>query len=129
MFRGIATINVYAGDLEAAIRWYSEVFGMEPYFNRPGYAEFRVGDHEMEFGIIDAAWLPAGMSREPGGAVAYWHVDDLESTFKRLIELGATEREPVIVRGEGFVTASVVDPFGNVLGIMTNEHYLGQVRA
>jgi len=27
------------------------------------------------------------------------------------------------VRGEGFVTASVVDPFGNVLGVMTNTHY------
>jgi hypothetical protein len=23
-----------------------------------------------------------------------------------------------------FVTASVIDPFGNILGIMTNEHYL-----
>jgi hypothetical protein len=27
-------------------------------------------------------------------------------------------------RGEGFVTAAVVDPFGNVLGIMDNPHYL-----
>jgi hypothetical protein len=27
-------------------------------------------------------------------------------------------------RGEGFVTASVVDPFGNVIGIMANPHYL-----
>ncbi len=24
----------------------------------------------------------------------------------------------------GFVTASVLDPFGNVLGIMFNQHYL-----
>jgi hypothetical protein len=24
----------------------------------------------------------------------------------------------------GFVTASVVDPFGNVLGVMYNRHYL-----
>ena len=31
-------------------------------------------------------------------------------------------------RGEsGFVTASVVDPFGNVLGIMTNPHYVEMV--
>ncbi len=27
-------------------------------------------------------------------------------------------------RGEGFVTAAVTDPFGNVLGIMYNRHYL-----
>ena len=27
-------------------------------------------------------------------------------------------------RGPGFVTASVVDPFGNILGVMVNQHYL-----
>jgi hypothetical protein len=26
-------------------------------------------------------------------------------------------------RGPGFVTASIVDPFGNVVGIMYNRHY------
>jgi len=31
----------------------------------------------------------------------------------------------VIERGPGFVTASVVDPFGNVLGVMRNQHHLG----
>jgi len=38
--------------------------------------------------------------------------------------LGATEYQPITKRGEGFVTASVVDPFGNVLGVMYNQHYL-----
>jgi len=32
--------------------------------------------------------------------------------------------EAVTERGPGFVTASVADPFGNVLGIMYNRHYL-----
>ncbi len=27
-------------------------------------------------------------------------------------------------RGPGFVTASVLDPFGNLLGVMYNRHYL-----
>lgn len=27
-------------------------------------------------------------------------------------------------RGEGFITATVIDPFGNVLGLMYNPHYL-----
>jgi len=33
-------------------------------------------------------------------------------------------RQPPTERGPGFVTASVVDPFGNVLGVMHNQHYL-----
>ena len=55
----------------------------------------------------------------------YWHVDDVAATFERLLAMGAREHLPITHRGEeGFVTASVVDPFGNVVGIMNNPHYL-----
>jgi hypothetical protein len=49
MLRGFATINYWADDLEAATRWYAELLGIQPYFQRPGpdgglaYAEFRIG--------------------------------------------------------------------------------------
>jgi hypothetical protein len=39
-------------------------------------------------------------------------------------KLGAKEYEPLIEREAGFKTASVVDPFGNVFGLMYNPHYL-----
>ncbi len=120
--RGFATLNFFADDLEAAKDWYAEFLGMDPYFARPGYYEFRVGDYQHEFGLIDGKYAPA--DRQTGGAIMHWHVDDLEGTFKRLLSLGATEYQPPTTRGEGFVTASVVDPFGNVLGIMYNAHYL-----
>jgi hypothetical protein len=48
-------------------------------------------------------------------------------TLARLLELGATEHDPITQRGDGtkgFTTAAVVDPFGNVLGIMYNPHYV-----
>ncbi len=67
---------------------------------------------------------PQGRSTTPGGAILYWHVDDVTGTLKRLKELGATAFEPPTQRGEGFHTASVMDPFGNILGIMYNPHYL-----
>jgi len=38
--------------------------------------------------------------------------------------LGARVLEKPVERGPGFVTASVVDPFGNILGVMYNRHYL-----
>jgi predicted enzyme related to lactoylglutathione lyase len=56
--------------------------------------------------------------------VVYWHVDDVAATLKRLVSLGARQLGKVTERGPGFVTASVIDPFGNVLGIMYNRHYL-----
>lgn len=53
MLRGFATINFWADDLEAAKAWYTELLGIAPYFERPGYAEFRIGDYQHELGIVD----------------------------------------------------------------------------
>lgn len=125
--RGIATVSFYAADLEAAQKWYAGFLGIEPYFNVPGYCEFRIGDYQQELGIIDSRYAPSPSGANPAGAIVYWHTDHLEDTLQRLLTLGATPYEPIIDRSGGqgsFVTASVVDPFGNVLGIMTNKHYV-----
>jgi predicted enzyme related to lactoylglutathione lyase len=124
MLRGFATISLWADDLEAAKTWYTELLGIGPYFERPGYYEFRVGDHEDELGLIDRRYAPGGSAPGPGGAVMYWHVDDVRAALAKLLSLGATEYQPYTERGHGFITASVVDPFGNILGIMHNPHYL-----
>ncbi len=125
--RGLATVNFYATDHAAAKKWYSEFLGIDPYFNVPGYSEFRIGDYQQELGIIDAAYAPETYSGNPSGALVHWHVDDLKVTLDRLISMGAKEFLPITDHSQGkgtFVTASVVDPFGNILGIMTNVHYL-----
>ncbi len=127
--RGLANISFYAADLAAAKAWYSEFFGLKPYFEVPGYIEFRIGDYQHEFGIIDAAYAPKNMAPGPGGAITYWHVDDVEAAFAKLLQHGCKQYEPVVKRGEGFVTASVTDPFGNVLGVMYNAHYLAVLAA
>ncbi len=125
MLRGFATVNCWADDLEAAKEWYSELLGIEPYFERPGYYEFRVGDYGHELGLIDARYAPHDPAASPAGVIAYWHVDDVAATLERLLSMGAREYEALTHRGDkGFITASVVDPFGNVLGVMYNPHYL-----
>ncbi|SDD11274.1 VOC family protein [Niabella drilacis] len=123
--RGVATVNFYAANHKEAVKWYADLLEMEPYFNVPGYSEFRIGDYQNELGIIDSKYAPGSLTDKPAGAIVYWHVDDLPSTVDRLISMGATIHAPITARGSnGFVTASVVDPFGNILGVMTNPHYL-----
>jgi predicted enzyme related to lactoylglutathione lyase len=129
MLRGFATISFWADDLEAAKKWYAGLLGIEPYFERPGYCEFRVGDHEDELGLIDSRYAPGGSATGPAGAVMHWHVDDVRAVLEKLLSMGAREYQPYTERGIGFVTASVVDPFGNVLGIMHNPHYLQMLAA
>jgi predicted enzyme related to lactoylglutathione lyase len=129
MLRGFATISYWADNVEAAKNWYAELLGIQPYFIRPeegppAYVEFRVGDYQDELGIIDRRYAPQGAAGDPGGAVMHWHVDDVPATFERLLSMGAKEYQPITPREAGWITASVVDPFGNVLGIVYNPHYL-----
>ncbi|HMQ54362.1 MAG TPA: VOC family protein [Anaerolineae bacterium] len=130
MLRGLTTVSFWAADLEAAKQWYTELLGHAPYFERPGpdgkpaYIEFRLGDYQHELGIIDSNFAPQGAAG-PGGAVVYWHVDDVAKALEKAKALGATDYQPLTQWGEaGFTTASVLDPFGNILGLMYNPHYL-----
>jgi hypothetical protein len=60
---------------------------VEPYFSSeaagrgPGYVEFRIGDYQHELGIIDRRFAPPGLAAGPGGALVYWHVDDVAATW------------------------------------------------
>ncbi|MGW0044943.1 VOC family protein [Rhodococcus sp. NPDC003348] len=129
MLRGLTTVSFFADDVAAAKDWYTEVLGIEPYFardvdGRTAYVEFRIGDLQHELGIVDARFAPHARTEQPAGQIVYWHVDDATAAFERLLSLGASVHDKPLERGPGFVTASVVDPFGNVLGVMYNQHYL-----
>lgn len=134
MLRGLTTVSLFADDPSEAARWYAEVLGTEPYFVRPvegppAYIEFRIGDYQHELGIVDRRFSPHGASGSGAGVVTYWHVDDVEAALERLVHLGATVHQKPIERGPGFVTASVIDPFGNIVGVMYNQHYLDVLRS
>ena len=134
MLRGLTTVSYYADDVPGAVRWYSELLGVEPYFVRPvegppAYVEFRIGDYQHELGILDSRYAAHGRSEQAGGAVIFWAVDDVAASVERLVSMGATVHEKPVERGPGFITASVIDPFGNILGVMYNQHYLDVLAA
>jgi len=128
MLRGLTTVAYLADDLAAAKAWYSELLGIEPYFNRAEYIEFRLGDYQHELEILDRKYSraePASQPRpNPAGATVYWHVDDVTAAMDRLVSMGAKELDAPRDFGDGFIGASVIDPFGNILGVMYNPHYL-----
>ena len=123
--RGLTTVSYFAADHAAARQWYTDFLGVKPYFERPGYAEFRLGDYQHELGIIDSRYAPGTESTAGrAGVVVYWHVDDVQAALARAVKMGARQLEAPQDRGRGFITATVVDPFGNILGLMYNPHYL-----
>jgi predicted enzyme related to lactoylglutathione lyase len=117
-FLGLRTVIYHAPDLAKAKEWYSQALAIEPYFDQPFYVGFNVGGYELGLDP-DASSTPGGN----GGAVAYWGVADAGAAFRRLIELGATERSNVQEVGEGIRVATVFDPFGNIFGVIENPHF------
>ncbi|MGV8883601.1 MAG: VOC family protein [Rhodoglobus sp.] len=129
MFRGIANTNFVADDVPGAIDWYSALLDQPPYFVRPvtgraEYAEWRFGDDEDELAVMLSTYRP--VLPHAGGALVSLHVDDIRAAFDRLRNLGAEEFDAVTQRGEGWWSASVVDPFGNLLGIIQSPHWAGK---
>src|SRR5260370_11245422 len=98
--RGLTTVSFYAADLAAAKKWYAELLGMDPYFEVPGYIEFRLGDYQHELGVIDSRYAPTGSATGPAGAVVVWHVDDVKAALWELVALGGEEQHGLTERGE-----------------------------
>lgn len=117
MLKGLRSHLLAAPDLARTKEWYSRALGQVPYFDEPFYIGFNVGGFEL--GLVPDARPAAG----PGGGVAYWGVDDVRATHARFVELGATSLEAPTEVGGGIVVASVVDPFGNTLGLIFNPHF------
>jgi predicted enzyme related to lactoylglutathione lyase len=119
-FLGLRTAKYHAPDLERAKAWYTRVLGKTPYFDQPFYVGFEVGGFELG---LDPAPPVDGEGRGAGGVTVYWGVDDVEGSLARLLALGARSHSPVQDVGEGIRTAAVLDPFGNVLGLIQNPHF------
>jgi predicted enzyme related to lactoylglutathione lyase len=94
MLRGLTTVSYWAEDVNVAKKWYSELLGIESYFNVPnqdgslGYSEFRLGDYQHELGIIDRSYAPITST------IIYWHVANVEVSLERLVAMGAKTLEP-----------------------------------
>jgi predicted enzyme related to lactoylglutathione lyase len=117
VFQGLRTVIYAVADLEKAREWYSQVLSKQPYFSEPFYVGFSVGGFELG---LD----PDTTEVTPGNnAVAYWGVPDAHAAYARLVGLGARENSAVQEVGGGILVGTVLDPFGNILGIIQNPHF------
>ena len=112
---GLRTLIFEVADLDAAKLFYAKVLGKNAYFDEPFYVGFDVAGYELGL-------RPREGDQQPGvgGATAYLGVHDVDAETARLVSLGATVREAPSDVGEGVRVAALVDPFGNVLGLIQN---------
>lgn len=115
---GLRTTIYKVGDINKAKAWYAQAFETDPYFDQPFYVGFNIGGYELGLQPEDNPTVEKAES-----VVTYWGVEAIEQEFDRLIKLGASENEkPYNVGGE-IVTATVKDPWGNVIGLIYNPEF------
>lgn len=117
IIKGLRTVIYSVDDLSAAKDWYSEVFGIKPYFDESFYVGFNIGGYELGLHPTNKS------NRENSGVIAYWGVEDVKATFELLIEKGAKSNEEPSDVGGGILTCSVMDPWNNPVGLIFNPHF------
>ncbi|MFZ2906039.1 MAG: VOC family protein [Cyclobacteriaceae bacterium] len=116
-FHGLRTTIYKVTDVAKAKTWYTKAFGVDPYFDEPFYVGFNIGGYELGLHPEERP-TPKGES-----VLTYWGVDDVQKSYKRLLELGATEFEKPADVGGDIVVAAVKDPWGNVIGVIYNPTF------
>ena len=119
MVLGLRTVIYHVPDLQRAKAWYSAAFGVQPYFDEPFYVGFSIGGFELGLDPDEEGVKPG-----PGGSVAYWGVRNADEAVKKFVAAGAQLKSPVRDVGEGIKVATVADPFGNLMGIIENPHFV-----
>ena len=83
MSRVQLALNV--ADLDAAVPFYSKLFGVEPAKLRPGYANFAIADPPLKLVLIEGQGTPGTMNHL-GVEVA--STDEVSAAQARLVEAG-----------------------------------------
>ena len=111
---GIKTVLHPVSDLAKAKAVYAALLGVPPQTDSPYYVGFEAeGQH---IGLVPDGG-PQGMT----SPVAYWHVPDIEAKVAELTAAGATVKEAAHEVGGGRWVATVIDPDGNVLGLIQDR--------
>ncbi|MGC2166052.1 MAG: VOC family protein [Gallionella sp.] len=113
---------------EAAIAFYTNIFGakevgrliMQP-GNKIGHAELAFGNAVLYLAEENPAWGNKSPATVGGSPVTIaLRVSDVDATFQRAVEAGATVLEGVKDQFYGERAAALIDPFGHRWHISTH---------
>ncbi len=116
-FLGLRTCIYKVQDLDNATKWYSAVFETQPYFKEPFYVGFNIEGFELGLQPEENA------GHKGENVLTYWGVHDINESYDKLLQLGASPHEaPQNVGGE-IMVATVIDPWNNIIGLIYNPEF------
>ncbi|WP_024756833.1 VOC family protein [Streptomyces exfoliatus] len=112
--QGIKTMLHPVSDLGKAKAVYAALLGVAPQIDEPYYVAFEAAGQHIGL-------LPGGGPQNLTQSLAYWHVPDIEAKVAELTAAGATVKDAPQDVGGGRLVATVVDPDGNLLGLLQDS--------
>lgn len=110
MNKGVKTILYTVRDMEQSKTLFKKFLGVEPYADSPYYIGFKVDSQDI--GLIP--------NSPEGGAVAFFHVEDINNSLQAFVDAGGTVIRSINDVGGGRLVASVKDINDNVIGLIQN---------
>lgn len=115
---GLRTTIYKVENIDQAKIWYSQAFNTEPYFDEPYYVGYNIGGYELGLQPEEKSGTEKHES-----VIAYWGVDNIAQAYDDLIEAGAIEHEKPGNVGGDIMTATVKDPWNNIIGLIYNPDF------
>ena len=118
-------VNLYTADIEAGLRFYSDLLGFKETFRTPRegipeHVELTLDGFALGLGTVEAAKRVHGVDAAPGSpsmVIVVW-TDDLEIAFERLKSAGVPVVQPPHETGNNNRIALLRDPDGNLVEIV-----------
>lgn len=113
MLKKLRTVIYHVDDLQKAKAWYSNLTGIQPYFDEPFYVGFDINGFELG---LDPDFEE--VEERGSQAVVYWNVDDIKKAVKKFTNAGAQLNGKIKEVGGGIKVVTVIDPWGNAVGLI-----------
>jgi lactoylglutathione lyase len=121
-----AFVNLYTRDIEAALRFYRDLFGFRETFRTPKkgtpeHVELNLNGFGLGLGTVEAAKRVHGVDASPGSpamVLVVW-TDDVDKAFEKLRSVGTPVDQPPHNTGNNNRNALLRDPDGNLVEIVS----------
>ena len=90
MLKSLKRITYHVDDIEKAKQWYNNVLDIQPIFDTPFAAIYKIGDCSLSL-----AKSKDSLNAPNEKMDVYWEVDDIDSAFEKFIQQGAQIKNPV----------------------------------
>jgi lactoylglutathione lyase len=121
-------VNLYTGDIDAALVFYRDLLGFVESFRAPTegapeHVELQLNGFTVGLGTVEAARRVHGVEALPGSpsmVLVVW-TDDVDQSYASLLAAGVSVLQPPHDTGNNNRNALVRDPDGNLVEIVAKR--------